>query len=123
MGSPFRTNPSLGPNLNTVVKDDQAWYDGAGRLAGGTGQVMSPQTGDTSLGDDGRLYMWVQATGAIVVAASPGTQVTLTINAVGTDPRATVATGAGGWYAPHTGFYTGTIAAGDRFWVAKGTAP
>lgn len=123
MGSPFRTNPSLGPNLNTVVKDDKAWYDGAGRLVSGTGQVMSPQTGDISVGDDGRQYMWVEASATIVVAASPGTQVAVTDNGVGTYPRFTVATGAGGWYAPHTGFYTGTLVSGDRFWVAKGTAP
>lgn len=119
--TPFRTNPSLGPNLYQVVKDDLAWYEGAGRGANGTGQVMSPQTGDLSRGDDGRDYMWVQASGTITVAASPGTQVSVTDNGVGTDPRFTVATGAGGFYAPHTGFYTGTLVAGDRFWVAKGT--
>lgn len=123
MTSPFRTNPTLGPNLWQVVKDDQAWYEGAGRGAAGAGQVMSPQTGDTAMGDDGRQYMWVQASGSITVAASPGTQVSLTVNAAGSDPRVTAAAGAGGWYAPHTGYYTGTIAAGDRFWVAKGTAP
>jgi hypothetical protein len=123
MTSPFRMTTGLGPNLHQVVKDDQAWYDSAGKLAGGTGQIMSPQTGDTAFGDDGREYMWVQASATIVVAASPGTQVTLTVNAAGTDPRMTVATGAGGWYAPHTGFYTGTLVSGDRFWVAKGTAP
>lgn len=123
MGSPFRTNPSLGPNLSQVVKNDQAWYDGAGRGAGGINQAMSPQTGDTSWGDDGRLYMWVEASGAITVAASPGTQVTLTVNAVGSDPRITAAAGAGGWYAPSTAYYSGTIALGDRFWAVKGTAP
>lgn len=122
--SPFRTNPSLGPNLFQVVKNDGAWYEGAGRGAAGTGQAMSPQTGDTSLGDDGRLYMWVEASATIVVAASPGTQVALTVNAAGADPRVTAATGgSGGWYAPHTGYYTGTILIGDRFWAAKGTAP
>lgn len=121
--SPFRMNPSLGPDLHQVVKSDLAWYEGAGRGAAGAGQAMSPQTGDTAWGDDGREYMWVEATGAITVAASPGTQVTLTVNAAGTDPRVTAAAGAGGWYAPHTGFYSGTIAAGDRFWVAKGTTP
>jgi hypothetical protein len=120
MTSPFRTNPSLGPNLHQVVKDDKAWYDGAGRLAGGTGQAMSPQTGDTSLGDDGRLYMWVEASGAIAVAGAPGTPIILTVAGVGNDPRVTAASGAGGWYAPTTVFYTGTIAAGDRFWAAKG---
>lgn len=123
MTSPFRMNPSLGPNLHQVVKADQAWYEGAGKGAAGAGQAMSPQTGDTASGDDGREYMWVEASGTITVAASPGTQVALTVNAADADPRVTAAAGAGGWYAPHTGYYTGTLVAGDRFWVAKGTAP
>lgn len=121
--TPFRTNPNLGPNLSQVVKKDAVWYAGAGRSANGTGQISSPQTGDVSWGDDGREYMWVEASGAITVAASPGTQLTLTDNGVGTSPRFTVAAGAGGWYAPHTGFYSGTLASGDRFWAAKGTTP
>lgn len=123
MVSPFRMNPSLGPDLHQVVKSDLAWYDPAGKGAAGAGQAMSPQTGDTAFGDDGRLYMWVEASGSITVAASPGTQVAITDNGVSADPRFTVAAGSDGWYAPHTGFYSGTIAAGDRFWIAKGTAP
>ncbi|MBO9580326.1 MAG: hypothetical protein J7498_05495 [Sphingobium sp.] len=123
MTSPFRMTTGLGPNLSQVVKNDQAWYDGPGRGASGTNQAMSPQKGDTAFGDDGREYMWVEASGTIAVAASPGTQVTLTPGAPGSDPRVTAATGAGGWYAPHTGFYTGTLVAGDCFWVAKGTTP
>ena len=123
MTVPFRTNPSLGPNLHQVVKSDQAWYDGAGRAASGAGQAMSPQTGDTAFGENGRLYMWVEASGSITVASSPGTQVALTDNGATADPRFTAAAGSGGWYAPHTGYYTGTLVAGDRFWAAKGTAP
>lgn len=123
MTSPFRTNPSLGPDLHTVVKSDKAWYDGAGKGAAGAGQAMSPQAGDTAMGDDGRQYMWVEASATITVAASPGTQVALTVNAATADPRVTAAAGSGGWYAPHTGYYSGTIVAGDRFWAAKGTAP
>jgi hypothetical protein len=113
MVSPFRTNPSLGPNLHQVVKADQVWYDGAA-------QIASPQLGDWSVGDNGRQYVWVEASGSITVSASPGTQVTLTVT--GPD-NITAAAGSGGFYAPHTGFYSGTIAAGDRFWAAKGTAP
>lgn len=121
MTTPYRTNPSLGPNLWQVVKKDQAYYEGAGRGAAGAGQAMSPQTGDTSMGDDGRQYMWVQASGTITVAASPGTQVALTVNT--SNPRVTAAAGSGGWYAPNTDYYSGTLVAGDRFWVVKGTAP
>lgn len=118
--SPFRTNTSLGPDLHQVVKSDQAWYEGAGRGAAGAGQAMSPQTGDTCFGDDGREYMWVEASGTITVAASPGTQLAVTVNAAGSDPRVTVAAGSDGWYAPHTGWYSGTLTVGDRFWAAKG---
>lgn len=119
--SPFRMNPSLGPNLWQVVKNDQVWYEGAGRGAAGAGQVGSPQAGDTAFGDDGFEYMWVEATGAIAAAAAPGTQVALTLNA--TEPRATAATGAGGWYAPTSAVMSTALAAGDRFWARKGTAP
>jgi len=121
--SPFRTNPSLGPDLFQVVKDGGAWYEGPGRLGNGLGQAKSPQTGDTAFGDDGRVYMWVEASAAIPVIAAPGTAVTITTAAPGVTPRVTVAAGAGGWYAPSTAFYTGTIAIGDHFWVSKGTAP
>lgn len=123
MTSPFRMNPSLGPNLSQVVKNDQVWYEGAGKGASGAGQVASPQTGDTAFGDDGREYVFVEASGTIAVAASPGTQLALTVNASTADPRVTAASGSGGFYAPHTGFYSGTLVAGDRFWAAKGTAP
>ncbi|UIJ43791.1 hypothetical protein LZK98_11880 [Sphingomonas cannabina] len=118
--SPFRISHGLGPDLHQVVKADQVWYEGAGRGASGAGQVGSPQLGVTERGDDGRTYMWVEASATIAVAASPGTQVTVTVT--GPD-NVTVAAGSGGWYAPNSGFYSGTIAAGDRFWVAKGTAP
>ena len=123
MSNPFRITPSLGPDLRFVVKADKAWYDGAGKSAGGAGQAMSPQTGDTVVAENGRTYMWVQASATITVAASPGTQIAITDNGVSANPRFTAAAGAGGWYAPHTGYYTGTIVAGDRFWAAKGTAP
>lgn len=112
--SPFRMNPSLGPNLWQVVKAGQVWYEGSR-------QIISPQFGDTAFGDDGFEYMFVQATGAIASAAAPGTQVTITLNA--TSPRATAATGAGGWYAPTSAVMTTALAAGDGFWARKGTAP
>jgi hypothetical protein len=121
--SPFRTSPSLGPDLHQVVPADGAWYEGAGRGAAGAGQAMSPQTGDTCFGDDGREYMWVEASGTIADASSPGTQIALTVNAAGSDPRVTAAAGSGGWYAPPTSVYGTDILAGDRFWAAKGTAP
>lgn len=124
MVSPFRMNPSLGPDLHQVVKSDLAWYDPAGKGAGGAGRAMSPQTGDTAFGDDGRLYMWVESSGSISIHASNNTQVAITDNGVSADPRFTIATGSGGWYlGPQTSYGGVTaLAAGDRCWVAKGTA-
>lgn len=121
--SPFRTTAQLGPDLTQVVKKDQVWYAGAGRSANGAGQTATPQPGTVEWGNDGREYMWVEASGAITVAASPGTQVAITDNGDGTNPRFTAAAGSGGWYAPNTDYYSGTIATGDRFWAVKGTAP
>lgn len=106
----IRTNPSLGPNIDQVVTAGQSWYDG----------VSSPQTGDTCYGDDGRLRMWVKASGAIAAAASPGTQVTLTVNG---PSDVTAAAGTGGWYAPPSSVYATALASGDHFWATKGTAP
>jgi len=109
--SPFRMNPSLGPDLFQVVRSGQSWYD----------KLASPQPGDTAFGDDGFEYIWAQATGAIAAAAAPGTQVSLTLAT--TEPRVTAAAGAGGWYAPTNAVMTVALAAGDRAWFRKGTAP
>lgn len=118
--TPFRTTPQLGPDLFQVVRANQVWYEGAGRLAGGLGQIGSPQLGVTEMGNDGFEYMWVQASGAIAAAAAPGTQVTLTLT--GPD-NVTAATGAGGWYAPNSTNVPTALASGDRFWARKGTTP
>lgn len=111
--TPFRTTPQLGPDLFQVVRSGQVWYDGAK-------QIASPETGTIEFGNDGFEYMWVQATGAIAAAAAPGTQVTLTL---GGTPYGTAAAGAGGWYAPNSTNVPTALAAGDRFWARKGTAP
>lgn len=101
MTSPFRTNPSLGPNLHQTVTAGQAWYDNP--------NLVSPVVGDVSIGDDGHTYVWVRASAAIAAAASPGTQVTIT------EPAMTAAAGAGGFYAPVAG-----VASGVYFWARKG---
>lgn len=109
--TPFRTTPSLGPDLTQVVTAASgSWYDSEG----------SPQLGDTCFGSDGREYMWVEASATIVDAASPGTQISLTVTAY---DNITAATGSGGWYAPPTTIYGADLLDGDRFWAAKGTAP
>src|SRR3546814_20173349 len=57
MTSPFRTNPSLGPNLHHTVTEGQVWYDHP--------DVVSPKVGGWSVGDDGRQYIWVKSSAAI----------------------------------------------------------
>lgn len=98
--SPFRTNPSLGPNLSQVVSATGVWYDPK--------NIASPQLGDVSEGDDGHKYVWVKAASLIAAAAAPGTQVTIT------EPALTAASGAGGFYAPVAG-----VASGAYFWARK----
>lgn len=104
--TPFRITPNLGPDLTQVIKAGQEWY----------GPGPSPQLGMTCMGSDGRLRMWVKASGSIASASAPGTQVSLTLT--GYDD-VTAATGAGGWYS----IPSVAIVEGDRFWAAKGTAP
>jgi len=121
--TPFRTTPSLGPELTQVLPAAQgsAWYDMPVDTYASTAPVIaSPQEGDTCYGTDGRLYMWVRASGTIADAASPGTQIAITVTAYN---NVTAATGAGGWYAPPTAIYGTDLLAGDHFWAAKGTAP
>ncbi len=117
----FRTNPSLGPNIDQVVPAGESWYDAPVHTYASTPPVIaSPQLGDTCHGDDGRLRMWVRASGTIADAAAPGTQVTITV----TGPNnVTAATGSGGWYAPPAAVYGEDLLAGDCFWATKGTAP
>ncbi|QDP53767.1 MAG: hypothetical protein GOVbin7759_54 [Prokaryotic dsDNA virus sp.] len=110
VAQPFRTTAALGPDLTQVVKAG-SWYDNG---------IQSPQLGVTELSSDGRKAVWVEASATITVAAAPGTQVTLTVNG---DGDITAAAGAGGFYAPNSGDYDGTIVSGDRFWALEGTAP
>lgn len=110
----FRTTPSLGPELTTVVKKDQVWYNG--------NNVATPELGNTEIGSDGRFYIWVEASGAISLAS---TEVQLEAPTV-TDYI--IGTGSGGFYTAVTTANvvpagTTALAAGDRFWAAKGTAP
>lgn len=110
MTSPFRITPNLGPDLHQVVKADDPWYEGA--------PIGSPQLGVTVHADDGGEYIWVEASATIAVASGNGTQVSLTVTA---PDNVTAASGSGGYYAPASEFYSGTIAEGDRFWARKGT--
>ena len=107
--TPFRTSPNLGPDLTQVVKADEVFYDGSSQLG-------TPQLGVTCEGTDGRTRMWVEASDTIASASSSGTQVAITVTA---HDDVTAATGSGGWYSvPGV-----AMAAGDRFWATKGTAP
>ena len=105
--TPFRTSPNLGPDLTQVIKDGQEWY----------GPGPSPQLGMTCMGSDGRARIWVKAASTIASASAPGTQVALTVT--GYDDVTAATDVAGGWYSVPSV----AMAAGDRFWAAKGTAP
>lgn len=121
--TPFRTSPALGPELTQVITaaSGSAWYDMPVDTYASTSPLLaSPQLGTLETGSDGRLYMWVEASGTIADAAAPGTQISITVT--GYD-NVTAATGSGGWYAPPTTVYGTDLLAGDRFWAAKGTAP
>lgn len=109
--TPFRTTPQLGPNLYQKVNTANVWYDRPG-----TG-IASPQLGTVEFGNDGFEYIWVLASGTIAAAASPGTQVTITV------PAFTAATGAGGFYAPTSANQSAGIASGEYFWARKGATP
>lgn len=107
----FRTTPQLGPDVEQVVTAASgSSYD----------RVGSPQLGTTCMGSDGRLRMWVKASGTITKATAPGTQLAITVT--GAD-NVTAAAGSGGWYAPPSTVYNADLLAGDRFWATKGTAP
>ena len=106
MTSPFRTNPSLGPNLHQIVEAGKVWYDNP--------NIVSPKVGDWSVGDDGHAYVFVRASAAIAAAAAPGTQVTIT------EPAMTAAAGAGGFYAPNSTTLPGGVPSGAYFWARKG---
>lgn len=105
MTSPFRTTAQLGPNLWQVVRTGAVWYDSK--------QIASPQLGDVEFGDDGHMYIWVEASGAIAAAAAPGTVIVVT------EPGYTAATGAGAFNAPNSTNVPVALAAGDRFWARK----
>lgn len=99
MTSPFRTNPSLGPNLHQIVDPDNVWYDT---------DIVSPVVGDTSEGDDGHLYVFVRAS-ANIASATPGTAIAIT------EPAMTAAAGAGGFQAPAGQ----AVTSGQYFWARK----
>lgn len=103
---PFRITPSLGPDLEQVVTSGQVWYDVPTRV--------SHKVGAKVVGDDGHVYVFVQASAAIAAAAAPGTQVSIT------EPAMTAAAGAGGFYAPNSTVLPGGVPIGSYFWARNG---
>lgn len=106
----FRTTPSLGPGIETVIPVGQVWFD----IPGAQG-LISPRLGSKVVGSDGRDYVLVQASAAIAAAAAPGTQVTIT------EPAFTAASGAGGFFAPNSTIAPSGVPSGAFFWARKGT--
>lgn len=116
----YRISPSVGPDLTTIVPKDEAWYDPAGKGAAGADQAMTPQTGTTCEGSDGRRYIWVQAGAALTLG---GSEVQLELTLTSGDYIAT--TGTEGYYALKKSEYPGepaTIPKDARFWAAIGAA-
>ncbi|MBS1082337.1 hypothetical protein [Gluconobacter kondonii] len=89
----IRTNPSLGPSLDTVLAPGDAWFDVAGNV--------SPLYGDVAF--DGSGYKRVWATSAAALTAGDAI-------AIDNSGNATASTG---------GAYTAPIAvpAGGSFWA------
>lgn len=105
---PFRTTPNLGPQLDDVFTGLPYWD-----LAINTevsDEEPSYKLGNVEMGDDGREYIWVQASADIAATATTGTQVTITV------PAYTVATGSGGYYTP----VNTAITSGQYFHVSRG---
>jgi hypothetical protein len=93
VNTPYRINPSLGPQLNEV-QTVVPYYDSQLGVSSGTTTFVSPLLGDKSVGSDGGEYFWVQASAPIAATATTGTQVVVTF------PGYTVATGTGGFFTP-----------------------
>lgn len=108
----FRTTPQLGPGIESVLDPAKSdvWYDIPGRQT-----LQSPKPGNTEMGSDGKVYVYVRASVAIAAAATPGTQVTIT------EPAFTAAAGAGGFYAPNSAVAPGGVPSGAYFYARKGT--
>lgn len=93
----IRTNPSLGPSLDTVLPADGSWFDVNG--------TVSPQYGDVSFDEDGYKRVWVTSAAALTAGAAIG---------IDDSGNATAATG-GAYTAPQA------VPAGGSFW-AKASA-
>lgn len=107
--TPYRANPSLGPQINEV-QTVVPYYDTQVGVSSGSTTFVSPLLGDVSIGSDGGEYHWVQASANIASTANTGTQVTITF------PAYTVATGSGGFWTP-PGV---AITSGQQFYVRRG---
>lgn len=95
---PFRTTPQLGPQLDDVFIGLPYWdltglQDADGDIVSGVTEP-SYKLGNRESGNDGAVYIWVQASANIAATATTGTQVAITA------PAYTAATGSGGWYSP-----------------------
>lgn len=89
--TPFRTTPSLGPELWQV--DLEFYWDTISKSVGSTTIVASYQQGSQVIGNDGHQYVFVRTTGGAIAS---GATVVLT------EPAMTIATGAGAFTAPVT---------------------
>lgn len=89
----LRTNPSLGPSLDTVLAPGDAWFDVAGNV--------SPLYGDVAFDGAGFKRIWV--TSANALAANDKVSIDASGNAAAAD--------AGAYTAPSA------VPAGGSFWA------
>jgi hypothetical protein len=89
--TPYRTTPSLGPELWQVEPIENYW-DQISKSVGSTTIVASYPIGTQVVGNDGHQYVYVRASAAIASGAT----------VILTEPAFTIATGAGAFTAPVT---------------------
>jgi hypothetical protein len=104
----FRTTPSLGPGIETVIPANQVWFDIPGAMG-----LISPRLGSKVSGSDGHTYIMCQASAAIAAAAAPGTAITIT------EPtfQAAAGTQTPQYYAPNSTIAPSGVPAAGFFWA------
>lgn len=105
---PFRTSPQLGPQLDDVFNDLPYWDTQLGISNNAVGIAPSYKLGNVEIGNDGALYMWVQASAEISATATTGTELAITL------PGFTAAAGSAGWFSP-----PGTVVHDDAYFHAR----
>lgn len=105
---PFRTSPQLGPQLDDVFTGLPYWDGALGISNAATDVTPSYKLGNVEIGNDGALYMWVQASAEIASTPTTGTELAITL------PGFTAAAGTAGWFSP-----PGTVVPDNAYFHAR----